>query len=122
MNHITADAIYWAKLKDTLKAFSKAEHLERYLFNSADLEEVINIIFDDLDVERNISQLSKRFSHLQLFGKEYFQDLRFLTGDGPHITKGAPIYNPDVRKALHSRTCQMLDLIDELIISSKKIK
>lgn len=100
--------------------FSKPEKLEPFLFNQSDFEELICALFDDLNVVQNFASLPDRFGELREFGGLYFQRLMFLVGDGPNITRDAPIYVSEKRTALYAQTRKLCELIESLVTDRQK--
>lgn len=120
MSEPIRDARYWTDLREMLKAFSQSGKLERYLFNAADFEELINVIFDDLDVLRHLEALPDRLSYIRSFAEVYFKRLDYLIGDGSCITREAPIYDPREREILFSQTATFIGMLDELIGAARE--
>lgn len=115
MSEIILDELYWAEVKKVLKPFSQSAKLEPFLFNAADFEELSNVIFDDLNVLHNLEALPKRLADLRSFGESYFKRLDYLIGDGPQITRNAPIYDPNERARLFTETTTFIAMLDQML-------
>lgn len=120
MTNPVLNPIYWEELKNTLLVFSEKERLERYLFNIADFEEIINRVFDDLNAIKNFNRLPEILLDSRLKGLSYLEKLNYLVGSGSNITREAPIYNLGERVNLYSETNNILKVIDDIILISQK--
>lgn len=112
------DGVYWTQVRDVLEDFSSQEKIEKFLFNTADFAERINVIFDDLDVQRRTEALPDHFSDVRSFCRSYFEHLDRLIGDGCEVTRDAAIYDADERRSLFERTRTLMDLLTKMIASS----
>jgi len=114
MSEVMWDELYWVEVKKVLEPFSQSAKLEPFLFNTADFEELVNVIFDDLNVFHNLEALPERLADFRSFGESYFKRLDYLVGDGPWITRDAPIYDPQERAVLFFQTAALIEMMDKI--------
>jgi hypothetical protein len=115
MSEVILDELYWTELKRCLEPLSQHTTIERFLFNTADFEELANVIFDDLDVLRHLQSLPDSLTEVRSFGDAYFERLDYLIGDGPQITRNAPIYDPNERARLLTETTMFIAMLDQML-------